>query len=127
MAHKHTYQSYCLVERCCRTRWFANVVGSLMITARAMAATPPPANQAVVKQLALSAYCSEAHSKSISMANGSTSYKRIAELASNRALADHPGIYSDSSAWEYIISGLLDQYGDEPTSQLCAEKLGPES
>ena len=51
----------------------------------------------------------------------------LPELASNRALADHPGVYSDSSAWEYIISGLLDQYGDEPTSQLCAENLGSES
>ena len=81
MADKHTYyQSYCLVKRFCRSRWFASVVGSLMITARAMAATPP-ANQAVVKQLALSAYCSEAQSRSNSMANGSTSYKRIAELA----------------------------------------------
>jgi hypothetical protein len=91
-----------------------------------MAATPP-ANQAIVKQLALSAYCSEAQRNSTSMANGSTSYKRIAELASNRALTDHPGIYSESSAWEYIISGLLDEYGDEPTSEFCAENLGPES
>ena len=94
-----------------------------MIPAIAMAATPS-ANQAVVKQLALNAYCSEAQSKSTSMANGSTSYKRIAELASNRALADHPGIYSDSSAWEYIISGLLDQYGDEPTSQSASNHAG---
>ena len=97
-----------------------------MIPAIAIAATPST-NQAVVKQLALNAYCSEAQSKSTSMANGSTSYKRIAELASNRALADHPGIYSDSSGWEYTINGLLDEYGDEPTNQLCAEKLEPES
>ena len=126
MANKHTYQSYCLVKWFCRSGWYASVVGSLMVTAIAVAATPPT-HQAVVKQLALSAYCSEAQSKSTSMANGSTSYKRIAELASNRALADHPGIYSDSSAWQYTISGLLDQYGDEPTNQLCAEKFGPES
>jgi hypothetical protein len=126
MANKHTYQSYCLVKWFCRSGWYASVVGSLMVTAIAVAATPPT-HQAVVKQLALSAYCSEAQSKSTSMANGSISYKRIAELASNRALADHPGIYSDSSTWEYIISGLLDQYGDEPTSQLCAENLGSES
>jgi hypothetical protein len=125
MANKHN-QSYCVVKRCCRAGWYASVVGSLMIPAIAMAATPS-ASQAVVKQLALNAYCSEAQSKSTSMANGSTSYKRIAELASNRALADHPGIYSDSSAWEYIINGLLDQYGDEPTSELCAEKLASES
>jgi hypothetical protein len=126
MANKHTYQSCCWVKRCCRSGWYASVVGSLMIPAIAIAATPST-NQAVVKQLALNAYCSEAQSKSTSMANGSTSYKRIAELASNRALADHPGIYSDSSRWEYIINGILDQYGDEPTSQLCTEKLAPES
>jgi hypothetical protein len=126
MANKHTYQSYCLVKRFCRSGWYASVVGSLMIPAIAIGATPS-ANQAVVKQLALNAYCYEAQSKSTSMANGSISYKRIAELASNRAIADHPGIYSDSSAWEYAISELLDQYGDEPTNQLCAEKLGPES
>ena len=126
MAHKHTYQSRCLVKRCCRSGWYASVVGSFMMPAIAMAATPST-NQAVVKQLALNAYCSEAQSKSTSMANGGTSYKRIAELASNRALADHPGIYSDSSRWEYIINGILDQYGDEPTNQLCTEKLEPES
>jgi hypothetical protein len=71
MANKHTYQSYCLVKRFSRSGWYASVVGSLMIPAIAMAATPS-ANQAVVKQLALNAYCSEAHSKSTSMANGST-------------------------------------------------------
>ena len=126
MANKHTYQSYCLIERFCRSGWYASVVGWLMIPAIAVAATPS-ANKAVVKQLALNAYCAEAQSKSTSMANGSVSYKRIAELASKRALAHHPGIYSDSSAWKYIISGLLDQYGDEPTNQLCAEHFEPES
>ena len=79
MANKH-YQSYCLVKRFCRSGWYASVVGLLMIPAIAMGATPS-ANQAVVKQLALNAYCSEAQSKSTSMANGSISYERIAELA----------------------------------------------
>jgi integrase len=54
----------------------------------------------------------------------------ISALPSSPAIARSltiPGIYSDSSAWQYTISGLLDQYGDEPTNQLCAEKFGPES
>ena len=51
-----------------------------MVTSLAVAATPPT-HQAVVKQLALSAYCSEAQGESTSLANGTTSYKRIAELA----------------------------------------------
>jgi hypothetical protein len=91
-----------------------------------MAATPP-ANQAMIKQFALGAYCAEAQSNSTAMANGTISYKRVADLASDLALADHPGIYSDSSAWKYTISELLDEYGDEPTSQLCSEKCDPES
>jgi hypothetical protein len=59
--------------------------------------------------------------------DGSVSYKRVAEIASNRALMDHPNIFRDSSAWKAKIVALLDQYGDEPIGQLCNENPGPQS
>jgi hypothetical protein len=40
-----------------------------------------------VSKLALKAYCSEAHQKAALLADGSISYKQVADLASDRALA----------------------------------------
>jgi hypothetical protein len=53
-----------------------------------------------------------------SVENGSVSYKHVVELASNRALIEHPNVYRDSYAWKAKIAALLDQDDDEP-SQLC--------
>jgi hypothetical protein len=98
----------------------AVLAGSLLLTISA-AASNSPASQSSIKRISISTYCSEAQSKSSSLANGSVSYKRVADLASERALQEHPNIYPDSSAWKGKIAALLDQYGDEPTSELCTE------
>jgi hypothetical protein len=39
----------------------------------------------------------------------------------------YPNVYRDSFAWKAKIVALLDQYGDEPTSQLCNENPGTHS
>jgi hypothetical protein len=38
----------------------------------------------------------------------------VADLASDRALADHPNVYPNPAPWKAKIVALLDQYGDEP-------------
>jgi hypothetical protein len=60
------------------------------------------------------------------LADGQLSYKIVAERASDRALMDHPGVYKNSTAWKTRIVAVLDQYGDEPTTQLCREDPGPQ-
>ncbi|HEX4209860.1 MAG TPA: hypothetical protein VHY56_05670 [Candidatus Binataceae bacterium] len=102
------------------------MIGSLWIALPASAANTPD-HQALINKFALNAYCTEAQSKSASLAAGSVSYKQVADLASDRALMDHPHVYSDSSAWKAKIVALLDQYGDEPMNELCTENPGPES
>jgi hypothetical protein len=124
---KNQGQSDLSLKRFRRWFWRTAGAGSLLTIAAAAAAATAPGNQAVINKFALNAYCSEAQSKSASLANGSVSYKRVADLASNRALVEHPDIYPDSSAWKNAIVALLDQYGDEPTSQLCSENPGPKS
>jgi hypothetical protein len=110
------------------SRWCPRSVlaGALLIALPAVGLAAPPSTSTINK-LALNAYCSEAQSKSPSMADGSVSYKQVAELASNRALIEHPNVYRDSFAWKAKIVALLDQYGDEPIGQLCNEKPGPQS
>ena len=120
---RKSYFPLAQLRRCC---WKAAFAGSLLITTTA-AASSAPASQALVNKFALDAYCSEAQSKSTSLADGNLSYKGVAELASNRALLEHPSIYRDSAGWKFRIVAILDQYGDEPTSQLCNEKPGPQS
>jgi hypothetical protein len=83
--------------------------------------------QASVNKLALNAYCSEAHSQATSLAEGSISYKQVADLASKRALAEHPSVYPDPAPWKTKIIALLDQYGDEPMGEFCSENPGPKS
>jgi hypothetical protein len=104
--------------------WKAAFAGSLLIAGPAAAANVP---QAAVNKFALNAYCSEAHHKAASLANGSISYKQVADLASERALAEHPNVYPDPAPWKTKIVALLDQYGDEPMSELCSENPGPQS
>jgi hypothetical protein len=106
-----------------RQWWWKTVfAGSLLIACLAAAANVPHAS---VNKLALKAYCSEAHQKAALLADGSISYKQVADLASDRALAEHPNVYPDPAAWKTKIVALLDQYGDEPMNELCSEKPGP--
>jgi hypothetical protein len=104
--------------------WQAVFAGSLLIAYPATAANVP---QASVNKLALKAYCSEAQQKAALLANGSISYKQVADLASDRALLEHPNVYSGSAAWQTRIVAFLDQYGDEPMSELCSEDPGANS
>ena len=67
-----------------------------------------PGGQTSINKIAIEAYCSEAQSKSALLADGSVSYKRVADLASERALVEHPNVYRDSSAWKVKIVALLD-------------------
>jgi len=83
-----------------------------------------PLNTSKVNKLALNAYCSVTQSESQALDDGSVSYKRVAQLASNRALVEHPNVYRDSYAWKAKIVAILDQYGDEPIGQLCNENPG---
>jgi hypothetical protein len=80
--------------------------------------------QASFNKLQLKAYCSEADQKAALLADGSISYKQVADLTSDQALTDHPNVYSDPTAWKTRIVALLDQYGDEPMSELCNENPG---
>jgi hypothetical protein len=98
-----------------------------MLIALPAAASNGLGGQTSVNKIAIDAYCSEAQSKSALLADGSISYKRVADLASERALAEHPNVYRDSSAWRVKIVALLDQYGDESTSEFCTESPDPPS
>jgi hypothetical protein len=104
--------------------WKAALAVSLLIAGPAAAANVPKAS---VNKFALNAYCSEAHHKAASLADGSISYKQVADLASERALAEHPNVYPDTAPWKTKIVALLDQYGDEPMSEFCSENPGPRS
>jgi hypothetical protein len=111
------------LHRWCRRAAFT---GSLLITVTA-AASSGPGDQGVINKFALNAYCSEAQSEATSLSDGRLSYKGVVEMASNRALIEHPNVYRDRSAWKTRIVAMLDQYGDEPTNQLCTENPGPRS
>lgn len=106
--------------------WGASFAGSLLLALPAAAANAR-ANPALINKFALNAYCAEAHSKSALLADGSVSYKQVADLASERALVEHPNVYSDSASWKANIVAMLDQYGDEPMNELCTENPGPQS
>src|SRR5262249_52952666 len=103
------------------------VLAGLLLVGLPTAVPAEPASQSTVNKFALNAYCDEARNKSEPLADGTISYKRIAELASRRALAEHPNVYSDSFAWKAKIVALLNQYGDEPLGQLCTENPGAHS
>jgi hypothetical protein len=120
MQRKRPYTNPCLVALVRQWGWKAVFAGSLLIAWPAAAAPQPS-----VSRLALKAYCSEAHQEAALLADGSISYKQVADLASDRALADHPNVYPDPAPWKAKIVALLDQYGDEPMSELCSESPGP--
>jgi hypothetical protein len=110
------------------SRWCRrSVLAGALLVAVPAAASAAPLSPSTINKLALNSYCAEAQSESSSLADRKVSYKRIAELASNRALAEHPNVYSDSYAWKAKIVALLDEYGDEPIGQLCNENPGPQS
>jgi hypothetical protein len=75
-------------------------------------------------KIALDAYCTEAKKELRPLAQGQISYEVIAEMASERAVTDHPDIYKTPKAWKSKIVGVLDQYGDEPVTQLGRENSG---
>ena len=93
-------------------------LAATLIFAFAGAALAELPNSSTINKLALKAYCSEAKIESSELDNGSVSYKHVVELASNRALIEHPNVYRDPYAWKAKIAAPLDQDGDEP-SQLC--------
>jgi hypothetical protein len=98
----------------------SQAAGSLLVGVPAAASNEPNPS---LNKLALNAYCAEARSKSSLLSNGSISYKKVVELASERAFVEYP--YVDRSAWKAKISVLLDQYGDDPTTQLCSDSPDP--
>jgi hypothetical protein len=110
-----------------RARLKAAVLAGLLLVGSPTALLAKSVSRSTVNKLALNAYCDEARNKSKPLADGTISYKRVAELASRRALAEHPSVYSDSLAWKAKIVALLDQYGDEPSAQLCTENQGAHS
>jgi hypothetical protein len=107
------------------SRWvagLASLTGMIWIGAgSALPAQPPDAQ---VNKLALDAYCAEAEKELTPLVQGQISYETIAEKASERAVTDHPDIYKTPTAWKTKIVAVLDQYGDEPTTQLCREEPG---
>jgi hypothetical protein len=100
---------------------FAGATSAELLFAFAGATSAELANSSTINKLALKAYCSEARIESSELENGSISYKHVVELASNRALFEHPNVYHNSYAWKAKILALLDQDGDDP-SQLCNRK-----
>lgn len=128
MMGNHTAQRKSRVSFDNFSRWWRSpaLAGALLIALPAAVSAASPTTSTINK-LALNSYCAEAQSKSRSLEDGSLSYKKVAELASNRALIEHPNVYRDSFAWKARIVALLDQYGDEPIGQLCNENPGPQS
>jgi hypothetical protein len=104
-----------------RFGWLNPSLAAALLLAFAGAASAELPNSSTINKLALKAYCSEAKIESSELENGSISYKHVVELASNRALIEHPNVYRDSYAWKAKIVTLLDQDGDEP-SHLCNRK-----
>jgi hypothetical protein len=98
--------------------WKAALTCSLIIASPVLAANVP---QASVDKIALNAHCSEAHQNAVLISDGNISYKQVADMASERSFVEHPTVYSGPAAWKTKIASLLDQYGDEPLSELCNE------
>ena len=112
-----------------RGLWFPALLGSLICALRIVPAWTVTAGMksGQIDKFALTAYCAEAHEEQQPLQDGQVSYKSVADLASKRAETEHPDVYKDPNAWKAKIVALLDQYGDEPTSQLCQENPVPHS
>jgi hypothetical protein len=89
------------------------------IPAASVRASNPGSEKRAIDDMAISAYCQEAHKHLTPLTNGQMSYKGVALLASNRAMVEHRGVYKDRHHWLTKIIDVLDKYGDEPTSELC--------
>jgi hypothetical protein len=105
-----------------RFGWRSSSFAGVLLLVFAGAASAELPNSSTINKLALNAYCAQAKTESKSLDEGIISYKQVAALASNRALTEHPDVYRDSYAWKAKIVALLDQYGDEPTNELCNGK-----
>ena len=103
-------------------QWPAMLASVMWIAASgaALAAASERAHPQMSK-LALDAYCTEAKEEQRPLAEGQISYKTIVEKAGERAVEEHPDVSSDPDAWKTKIVAVLDQFGDEPTTQLCRE------
>lgn len=108
-------------------RWWWSVALSGYLFMPLPAVASNAGNQATIGKFALNAYCSEARSQTTLLKEGTVSYKEVADMASERALMEHPNVYHDLSAWKAKIVAVLDQYGDEPIAELCSENPGPRS
>ena len=104
--------------------WRAVFAGSLLVAVPATASNEHD-RLASINKIAVNAYCAEVQSKSSSLANGSISYKHVLDLASERAFSEHPNVYRSPFAWKARLTVLLDQYGDDPASQLCSDNPDP--
>ena len=103
--------------------WRAVFAASLLIAVPVMASNDHDRLSSIssINKIAVNAYCAEAQSKSSSLANGSISYKHVLDLASERAFLGHPNVFRSPFAWKARLIVLLDQDGDDPTSQLCSD------
>jgi hypothetical protein len=100
----------------------ASLTWILLVKAGSAAAMQPRSEE--VSKFALEAYCVEAKKETKPLAEGRISYQTVADLASERALKEHPDVRQNRTAWKTTIVAVLDQYGDEPTKQLCHEHPG---
>jgi len=123
---EHSYKSAFILWRAMRLCLRTVLAAFICAGWTAAASAAPNHSAAQINKFALTAYCVEAQQKLRLLGDGQLSYKDVAELASDRALMDHPGVYKNSAAWKTRIVAVLDQYGDEPTTQLCREDLGPQ-
>ena len=96
------------------------IVAASLLVAGPVAASNEPNHSLSLNKLAINAYCAEAQNKSSSLSNGNISYRKVIDLASERAFVEYPDVYAARSAWKLKISVLLDQYGDDP-GQLCSD------
>jgi hypothetical protein len=92
----------------------------IAVSGATLAAASEPAHPQMSK-LALDAYCTEAKEEQRPLAEGQISYKTIVEKAGERAVEEHPDVSSNPDAWKTKIVSVLDQFGDEPMTQLCRE------
>jgi hypothetical protein len=102
-----------------RFGWLSSILAAVLLFAFANAASAELPNYSTINKLVQN--CSQAKIDSSELRDGSISYKDVVEMASNRALIEHPNVYRDSDAWKEKIVALLDQDGDE-LSQLCNRK-----
>ena len=120
MADKKINQSWNLKHRRL-SRCLVSVASLTWLLSAGAAFAAPASLDGQASKFALEAYCNEAKKELRTLAQGQISYEIIAEKASKRAVTDHPDIYKTPTDWKSKIVAVLDQYGDEPVTQLCRE------